>query len=130
MNCLVLANPTKDMHQLEAYLSGQKLKFDKVFDPVSAIHQAQEINYDLVVTDATVEGMQIQNVIQLLYGCNPKCRIIVVSDSNSISLETSIRKEKIYYYHLNSFGMKDLTTAVSAALDLNRSENNLKSVNP
>ena len=130
MNCLVLTKPTKDIHQIIEFLSGQNLKYEHVTDPFSAVQRAQQVNFDLVIICAEVEGMKVQNVIQLLYGCNPKGRIIVVAESNSKSMETSIRKEKIFYYHLNSFGMQDLTTAISSAMDLTRSNNHFKSANP
>ena len=53
-------------------------------------------------------------------------RIIVKTESNSKQLESRIRKEQIYYYYIDSFGLLELITALYSAFEIEKltAENN------
>ncbi len=82
----------------------------------TAISQAQHAHFDVIVLDADVKGMPIERTIQILRDIDPQTRIIVKTHDNSRELEAKVRKEKIYYYHLDSFGPDDLKLAIKNAI--------------
>lgn len=82
----------------------------------SAIHRAQTERFDIIVLDANSKGMPIERTIQILKSIQPSIKIIVKTDLNSKELEAKIRKETIYYYHLDSFGLDDLRLAIESAI--------------
>jgi hypothetical protein len=43
--------------------------------------------------------------------------IIICSEINTPELERRIRKHRIFYYHIRSFGIQDLEMAVSNAIN-------------
>jgi DNA-binding NtrC family response regulator len=119
MNCLFIVDPGKsNIVSLAGFLSEKDIAFETISDPMAGIQRAQEQHFDVFVLDADLKRIRIECAIRILKGCNPFARIIVQADSNSRRLEAKIRKEQIYYYHLNSFGVKELALAVFTALGL------------
>ena len=92
------------------------------FDVVSdndlgtAIHRAQSKRFDVIVLDANIQGMPVERIIQILKDIDPESKIIVKTDFNTKELEAKVRKEEIYYYHLDSFGVDDLKLAIESAI--------------
>jgi hypothetical protein len=43
--------------------------------------------------------------------------VIVCADVNTAELESKIRKQGIFYYHIQSFGIEDLEMAISNAVN-------------
>ncbi len=121
MNCLLISTSVNEANRdLELFLESKKVNYKIVNDPFAGIQQAQEHHFDVIIIDAGLEDIQINQTLRILKGSSPASRIIVQSRSNSRDLETAIRKEQVFYYHLNSFGINDLTTAIQSALDVNR----------
>ena len=119
MNCLIVANLQKPVAQeLDLYLRTHAVDTTVIDDPVRAVQCAQEQHFDAIVLDARAHGLKIEQTIRLLKGCDPHARIIVRTDDNSRHLEGRVRKEQIFYYHLDSFGMQDLQLALSTALGM------------
>ncbi|OQX96048.1 hypothetical protein B6I21_02305 [candidate division KSB1 bacterium 4572_119] len=88
----------------------------------SAIQRVQTERFDVIVLAAKIGGMPIGQTIQILKSIDPRTKLIVKSHTNSMKLEATIRKENIYYYHLDSFGQDDLILAIESALpdDINK----------
>ena len=82
----------------------------------TAINRFQKNRFDTIVIDANIKTMPIDQIIQILKGIDPKTKIIVKTAKNSKELEAKIRKEEIYYYHLDSFGPDDLKLAIDNAI--------------
>ncbi len=119
MNCLLISNPQcNETKQLLEYLQSQHVLVETITEAIVGIEKAQEQHFDVIVMDAKPKGIKIDKAIRLLKGCIPNARIIVHTNENSKRLEANVRKEQIYYYHINSFGMQDLTTAVATALGI------------
>ncbi|MBN1466308.1 response regulator [candidate division KSB1 bacterium] len=116
MNCLLITKPDQNRTDLVSFLQRNGVEFDMTDDALLAIEKAHENRYDVVVMDAG-DGL-IDRTIRILKECNPAIRIIVRTDLNSRELEMLIRKESIFYYHVNSFGIQDVTSALGAALEL------------
>ncbi|MBC8182252.1 response regulator [candidate division KSB1 bacterium] len=104
----------KNTSKLMEMLSDVDVTVD--YDLGTAIHRFQKNRFDTIVVDANIKGMQIDRIIQILKDIDPTIKIIVKTDRNSKTLEAKIRKEEIYYYHLDSFGPDDLKLAIDSAV--------------
>jgi DNA-binding NtrC family response regulator len=71
---------------------------------------------DVLVLDAALleEDCEFVSVIK---GMERDLHIIICSDTNTPELESEIRKQRIFYYHIKSFGLQDLEMAVSNAVN-------------
>jgi len=120
-NVLMILETNPEMTQeLLQSLSATGYVADLKHDLGEAINCAQHFPYDVVVLDANVKGMPIEHTIQIFRYINSNAKIIIKTDSNSKDLEAKIRKEKIYYYHLDSFGIADLIMAIQSAVNQKR----------
>lgn len=119
MNVLLITKPNQNKQNLLSFLNVNKVEFDMADDQLVGIQKAHQNKFDVVVLD-TDGNYQIDRAIRILKDCNPKVRIIVRAEMNTRELETQARKESIFYYHVNSFGDHEFTSALSSALELNK----------
>jgi DNA-binding NtrC family response regulator len=76
----------------------------------------QEERIDALVIDA---GLLEEDCgfISVIKGIEKDLPIIICAESNTPELESKIRQQKIFYYHIKSFGLEDLEMAVSNAVN-------------
>ena len=55
--------------------------------------------------------------ISVIKGMEKDLPIIICAESNTPELESEIRKQRIFYYHIQSFGIEDLEMAISNAVN-------------
>ena len=115
---LIIADPNKPKNE-ELKSFSQKcgcviFETDELDDSLS---QVQQKKFDVIVLDAEIQGMQIERFIHILKEMDPTVKIIVKAKHNSKDLEAKIRKAKVFYYHLNSFGAAELKLAIKSALE-------------
>lgn len=123
MNCLIVAHPQKSVTlELEHFLQEHHIGALRIDSPALAVEQLQNRHFDVVILDARPQGLKIDQAIRLLKGCDPAVRIIVRTEENSRQLEGKVRKEQIFYYHVDSLGIQDLQMALVAALGLEQTQ--------
>lgn len=76
----------------------------------------QEQRVDALVLDAALLEEDC-GFISVIKGIEKDLPIIICAESNTPELESRIRKQKIFYYHIKSFGIEDLETALSNAVN-------------
>ncbi len=113
---LILKRDEKNTDEFSYFIKKQNAEMAIEHELASGIIQAQNTKFDIIVLDAAVPEMPIEKTIQILRDIDPLMKIIVKSDKNSKEFEARIRNEKIYYFHLDSFGVDDLKLAVKSAL--------------
>ncbi len=113
---LIIKKEKKIIQELSSLLVKNNLLLAIEHDLGTAINRAQNSRFDVIVLDANVKGMPIERTIQILRDLDPGTKIIVKTHENSKELEAKVRKERIFYYHLDSFGYDDLRLAISSAL--------------
>lgn len=76
----------------------------------------QDKKIDVLVLDASLleEGCEFISVIR---GINRDLQIIICSDTNTPEFESKIRQQRIFYYHIKSFGIQELEMAISNAIN-------------
>lgn len=120
MNVLFITKAQQNKSDIDSFLQTNRVEFDMTDDQLIGIQKAHQSKFDVVVMDAELNNDQIDKAIRIFKNCNPNVRIIVRTDINSRELEILVRKEHIFYYHLNSFGNQELQSALSSALELNK----------
>ena len=76
----------------------------------------QDQRVDALVLDAALLKEDC-GFISVIKGIEKDLPIIICAESNTPELESKIRKQKIFYYHIKSFGIEDLEMAVSNAVN-------------
>lgn len=76
----------------------------------------QEERVDALVIDAKLLEEDC-GFISVIKGIEKDLPIIICAESNTPELESKIRKQKIFYYHIKSFGLEDIEMAVSNAIN-------------
>jgi len=107
-----------DANDLSEYLAGHSCDLVIAKDWGESIQLAQNRKFNVIILDTKVEGMDITNAIHIFRNIDPQVKIIVKTDSSSKQLESQIRQEKIFYYHIDSFDNNDLKLAVQSAIQL------------
>lgn len=120
MNLLLITKAEQNKAELLSFLNMNHIEFDTAEDQLIGIQKAYQSRYDVVVLDAEEGRYHIDKAIRILKDCNPKVRIIVRTEANTRELEIRVRKENIFYYHVNSFGNQEFTSALSSALELDK----------
>jgi DNA-binding NtrC family response regulator len=113
---MIVKKEKKIIQELSSLLVKNNLILAIEHDLGTAINRAQNSRFDVIVLDANIKGMPIERTIQILRDLDPGTKIIVKTHENSKELEAKVRKERIFYYHLDSFGYDDLRLAISSAL--------------
>jgi DNA-binding response OmpR family regulator len=120
MHLLLITKSEQNRPELLSFLTSNQINFDTAEDQLVGIQKAYQSQYDVVVLDAEEGSYHIDKAIRILKDCNPKVRIIVRTELNTRELEIKVRKENIFYYHVNSFGNQEFTSALSSALELDK----------
>jgi len=74
----------------------------------------QDQRADVLVLDADLLEEDC-GFIAVIKGMEKDLPIIICSETNTPELESKIRKQRIFYYHIKSFGTQDLEMAISNA---------------
>ncbi len=104
------------LEKISSIFNSNELLLAVEHDLGTAINRAQNARFDVIVLDANIKGIPIEQAIHILRDIDPRVKIIVKTRENSKELEAKVRQEKIYYYHLESFGADDLKLAIISAL--------------
>jgi DNA-binding NtrC family response regulator len=92
---------------------GCKLIVTKTLKETLLVLQHQRV--EALVLDSSLLEEECE-FISVIKGIEKDLPIIICAESNTPELESKIRKQKIFYYHIKSFGIEDLEMALSSAL--------------
>ena len=110
---IVEPNPetARDMFQL--FHGGPEDYELRVAESVAdALEKVQTEVFDCVIMDANLPEMVAYEAVPLMRTIGSSPAAIVIAERNSLELETKIREQDVYYYHLISFDQDELRLAV------------------
>jgi len=81
------------------------------------ISHVQQKDIRALVLDVEAPEMKWYEAISIIKGINPSLPIIITSSQNTPELEAKIRRQKVFYYHVKSFGVEELKLAVRNAME-------------
>jgi len=110
-----------DKDETVSALLGAKLEDDscdilRAEKSSEAIRILQEKKIRLLILNITNCIMPIEDIVPIVKGIDKDLPIIVTCETNYPDLESQVRAQKIFYYHIKSFGMSDLELAVNNAM--------------
>ena len=76
--------------------------------------QSQRV--DVLVLDAALLDEDC-GFISVIRGMEKDLPIIICAETNTPEMESKIRQQRIFYYHLKPFGIQDLEMAISNAVN-------------
>ena len=77
-----------------------------------AIQKMTQKSYHCVVMDVNLPEIKGYEAVSILKNMDPKLKVIMMVEKNTIKLEAKVRNQDIYYYFIKSFGLDELKTAI------------------
>ena len=102
--------------ELEPFMQEKNYEAIHVRSLKETLLTLQDRRADVLVMDASLldEDCEFISVIKHMEKALP---VIVCAETNTPELESRIRQQGIFYYHIKSFGLQDLEMAVSNAIN-------------
>jgi len=82
-----------------------------------AAEQAQAVNFHCIIMDIELPEMKGYEAVPLMKTINNNPPVIITADKNSLEVETKVREQDVYYYHLRSFGLDELKLALGRVFE-------------
>ncbi len=76
----------------------------------------QRQRVDVLVLDAALLEEDCQ-FISVIKGIEENLHVIICAETNTPEFESKVRKQRIFFYHIRSFGTQDLKMAISNAIN-------------
>ena len=94
---------------------GHRLKsVDNINDLLMTL-QNEKIH--VLVMDVRLPEAMGYEAISIIKGLDRKLPIIITADENNAEQESRIRQQRIFYYHVNLFGVVELLLAIANAME-------------
>ncbi len=110
--------------RLDAVLQKEKFKVHLTERGSETIRYVQQEHVSVLILDTGIKDMKWEEVVPIVKGFNPGMPIIMTSDANSPELESTILQQKVFYYHIKSFGNDELVLAVRNAVERHAQQDN------
>jgi len=103
----------KKMHQ---FFRREQFMVHMVSRASEAIRTIQQEHISVLIMDVSVNDMAWDEAVPIVKGLNASLPIIMTAAVNTPELESSVLRQKVFYYHVKGFGTDDLLLAVSNAI--------------
>jgi DNA-binding NtrC family response regulator len=114
---ILIAEPAEGLSgNLEPFSKNRGFALLKTGNLKETLLTLQEQRIDVLVLDAGLLEDDY-GFICVIKGMGRDLPVIICAESNTAELESAIRKQKIFYYHIKSFGIEDLEMAISNAVN-------------
>ncbi|MBI3090124.1 MAG: sigma-54-dependent Fis family transcriptional regulator [Candidatus Tectomicrobia bacterium] len=120
---LLIVDDDQDMGQLLAdFLAKQN--FDVVFttNPMEAIEEVREEDFDLVITDLRMDGATGMDVLRQVKRIKPSTSVIIITAFGSVESAVEAIQEGAFFYISKPFKMREILITVNMALEKRRLE--------
>lgn len=87
-----------------------------------AIKKMLKTNFRCLIMDLFLQEMKGYEAVPIIKNIDPGVKIIIMTNKNTIKLETKVREQEIYYYFIKSFGIDELKIAIENSLINNEKE--------
>ena len=83
---------------------------------VQAAQRMREVRFDCLIVDEDLPEMKGHDAVPVLKAISPRIPVIVTAARNSLEVESSIRRQDVFFYHVKTFDMHELQMAVRDAV--------------
>ena len=114
---ILIAEPVEALlKNLETFSEERGITLIRTANLKETLLTLQEQRVDVLVLDATLLERDY-GFICVIKGMEPGLPVIICAETNTAELESGIRKQKIFYYHIKAFGIQDLEMAILNAVN-------------
>jgi DNA-binding NtrC family response regulator len=114
---ILIAEPRQILSsELEDFLSNIDAVNIQVDSLEKTLLTLQDQRVDALVLDAVLLGDDL-GFISIIKGMETDLPIIICAEVNTPAFETRIRQQRIFFYHIKSFGIQYLEMAISNAIN-------------
>lgn len=114
---ILIAEPEEGLSKnLEAFSKDKRFTLLKTGNLKETFLTLQGQRVDVLVLHAVLLEKDCE-FISVIKGMERDLPVIICAEANTAELESRIRKQGIFYYHIQSFGIEDLEMAISNAVN-------------
>ncbi|MCD4716273.1 MAG: hypothetical protein K8R45_05965 [Desulfobacterales bacterium] len=114
---VLIAEPTEILSsELHTFLDDMGFSTIRVKTLKETMLTLQQQRVDVLVLDAALLEEDCQ-FISVIKGIEEDLNIILCAETNTPEFESKVRKQRIFFYHIRSFGTKDLKMAILNAIN-------------
>ena len=113
---IIIAEPEEALVSgLHSFITNMKFDIIQVKTLKETLLTLQNQRVDILVMDASLLGEDC-GFISIIKGIAENLPIIICAETNTPEFEIKVRQQRIFFYHIKSFGTQDLEMAISNAL--------------
>ena len=108
-----------DQKAVEAWrtsLAIQGLSVESASSVKEAVEKLKVLDCGCLIIDVDLPEMKGYEAVPILQAIEPNAKVIMTAVANTRDLESKIRRQNVFYYHIKSFSASELASAVSDAL--------------
>lgn len=114
---VLIAEPVGSiMEELGEFLEGLGCDTIRVSTLKDVLLTLQNQGVDLLILDASLLEEDC-DLISVIKGMAPDVPVILCAERNTPEFERRVRQQRVFFYHIKSFGSQDLKMAVSNAIN-------------
>jgi len=113
---ILIAEPTELLSsKLQPFLTDMGISMLQLKTLKETLMTLQNRSVDVLLLDS---GLLEEDCgfISIIKGIAENLRIIICAETNTPEFESNARQQRIFYYHIKSFGTQDLEMAISNAI--------------
>ena len=101
--------------KLKAMLSPPEYDVETAEGISQAAQMLKDVDFGCVIMDEDLPEMKGHDAVSIEKAISPRVPIIMTAAQNSLEVESSIRREDVFFYHVKAFGIRELQMAVRDA---------------
>ena len=114
---ILIAEPTETLSQeLRPFLDKIDLNLIQTQTVKETLMTLQNMSVDVLLMNSCLLEEDC-GFISIIRGIAEDLRIIICAENNTPEFESNARQQRIFYYHIKSFGTQDLEMAISNAIN-------------
>ena len=114
---IVIAEPTEYLAStLQPFLTDLGVIMVRLKTLKETLMALQNRRVDVLLLDSDLLEQDC-GFLSVIKGIAEDLRIILCADTNTPEFESNARQQRIFYYHIKSFGTQDLEMAISNAIN-------------
>ncbi len=117
---LVVDADPKAVEDWRACLSVEGINIEKASSVKEAATKLKVLQCGCLVVDVDLPEMKGYEAVPILKAIQPRAKVIMTARLNSKELESKVREQDVFYYHIKSFSTSELASAVNGALQASR----------
>ncbi len=121
---LVADSDSKAVEEWRTSLAIMGLKVESAGSVKEAAKKLKVLQCGCFVIDVDQPEMAGYEAVPILKAIQPFAKVIMTARENTKELESRVREQDVFYYHIKSFSPSELVSAVCDALQASKKEQN------